>query len=130
MVPSSQYRTEPEEHMSNPYGELIGLLNALKEKLGEPVALMTAVSQREQLVAEVHQAKAALQESLGQIPLPMDHPQWQAISGGIFAALGAVDGFIDYEQELKQKAHDAVAACQQASQSVDNAIGGFAAGNG
>jgi hypothetical protein len=114
--------------VSSAFGELIGQLEALKGQIEASSAQMVGVTGRDQLVPEVYSAKGEMEAALGQIPLPMDHPQWANISGAIMAAMGSIDGFIDMEQELKQRAHDAVAASQQAVQAVNDAIGGFQAG--
>jgi hypothetical protein len=111
--------------MSNPYGELIGQLEALKGRVEEPTGLMNAVSQASPLIPQAHQAKGVGEALLGEIPLPMDHPKWIEISGALMAAMGSIDGVIDYEQEVKQKAIDAVAALQQVVAEIDSAIRSF-----
>ena len=111
--------------MSNPYGELIGMLEALKAAAEGPRNHMDVVAKAEPLLPGVHMAKGQGEQLLGQIPLPMDHPKWTAISGAMMAAMGATDGVIDYEQEVKQKAIDAVASWQQVQAEIDAAIQSF-----
>lgn len=121
-----QYRTtNPEDHTVGAYDELIGLLQALKTAAEEPRDRMDVIAKANPLLPGVHMAKGKGQELLGQIPLPMDHPKWQEIAGAMMAAMGATDAVIEYEQEIKQKAIDAVASWQQLQVEIDAVIRSF-----
>lgn len=106
------------------YDELIGQLQAYKGQLDAPQQHTNAVAGG-QPPAALTNAKQGLEATLGEIPLPMDHPGWQAIAGAVMGAMGSVDGAIDMWQEVANKAREATQAIVQAQQEVDQVIQSF-----
>jgi hypothetical protein len=104
---------------------MIGMLQALRASLESPMNHMNTTADADPLLPGVHMSRQGIEGQFGLIPLPEGHPKYEAIVGALFAAMGAIDETIEYEQEIKQKAVDAVAAIQQAMSEIDAAIQGF-----
>lgn len=114
--------------MSSPYEELIAALQLLKGSLETPIGMMEMTAQADQL-QEAMEAKAALEQSLGMIPIPADHPDFIAVAGALGEALGMVDEVNVAYQQVRQAASTAQAAVQNASMVIESVIMGMQQGH-
>jgi DNA repair ATPase RecN len=115
--------------MSSPYEELIAALQNLKEKLRGPHEMMKLATEAEEL-QEAMEAKAALNEVIGNIPLPGDHPDFAALTGAIGEAVGKVDNVNQAYQQVRDEARAAAESIVNASYVVDSVVMGFQQGMG
>lgn len=113
----------------SPYDELIAALMGLKEKLNVPQQMMQLAAEAEEL-QEAMEARSALQQTVGTVPLPADHPDFVALTGAIGEAMGKVDNVNQAYQQVRQEAAEARAAVENAKVVVESIIMGFQQGFG
>ena len=114
--------------MSSPFDELIGALNLLKESLNTPMDMMKLAAEAEEL-QEAMEARHAIQQAMGMVPLPGDHPDFVAVTGALGEAAGMIDNVNQAYQLVRQEAASAQAAVQNVSYVIDSIIMGMQQGH-
>lgn len=114
--------------MSSPYEDLIASLSQLKEALRSPNEQMKLAAESEELM-EAMEARSSLQQIVGQIPLPGDHPDFVALSGAIGEAVGLVDNVNEAYQLVRDAARTAAQGVVNVSYVIDSIIIGFQQGS-
>jgi hypothetical protein len=113
----------------SPYDELIAALMALKESIRGPQEQMLLAAEAEEL-QEAMEARGQLQNIIGMVPLPGDHPDFAVVTGAIGEAMGKVDNVNQAYQNVRSEAADARAAIENISYVIDSVIIGFQQGSG
>lgn len=114
--------------MTQPYSEMIAQLQHLSEILGPPLEHMRALSTADMHVS-IAEAKGGVQRAMGVVPLPMHHPDYQALSNAMMNAAGMVDQTGDAWNWVVAGAGDAAAALEQTRGKIAEVITNFNAGS-
>ena len=115
--------------MSSPFEELIGALSLLKEALNTPMEMMKLSAEAEEL-QEAMEARHAIQNAIGMIPLPGNHPDYVAVAGALGEAGGMIDNVNRQAYQLvRQESASAQAAIQNATYVIDSVIMGMQQGH-
>lgn len=114
--------------MSSPFDDLIAALTLLKESLNVPMEMMKLAAEAEEL-QEAMEARHAIQNAIGQIPLPADHPDFVAVAGAMGEAGGMIDNVNQAYQVVRQEASSAQAAVQNIMYVIDSVIMGMQQGH-
>lgn len=114
--------------MSSPFDELIGALTLLKQQMNTPMELMKLTVDAEEL-QEAMEARLAIQQAMGMVPLPGDHPDFVAVTGAMGEAAGMIDNVNQVYQQVRQSASDAQASIQNVVYVIDSVIMGMQQGH-
>lgn len=114
--------------MSNPFEDLIAALTLLKASLNVPMEMMKLAAEAEEL-QEAMEARHAVENAIGQVPLPGDHPDYIAVVGALGEAGGMIDNVNQAYQTVRQEASSAQAAIQNVSYVIDSVIMGMQQGH-
>lgn len=117
-----------EQNMSSPFDELIGALTLLKQQMNTPMELMKLTVDAEEL-QEAMEARLAIQQAMGMVPLPGDHPDFVAVTGAMGEAAGMIDNVNQVYQQVRQSASDAQASIQNVVYVIDSVIMGMQQGH-